>query len=303
MNLEARPLRQFVAVAEELHFGRAAQRLHMAQPALSQAIRQLEVQLGVQLFERTSRSVRLTAAGSALLERAPAALEALDEAARAARRAAAGETRQLRVGFLGQTAAGLTTPIVRAFRERHPDVTVELKAFDFVRHVSCIREGLADVAFLRPPYADEDLAGMEVEVIFEEPRAALLSSEHPLASKDELFCDDVVNQRFIEGVSDVSPTWRRFWLMIDERGGREPDLYESRISSAEELLELVASGCGIAVTPLSLGAGLRRDDLRAIPVVDIAPAPLALGWRAGDTSSALADFLEVARAESRALAS
>jgi DNA-binding transcriptional LysR family regulator len=166
-----------------------------------------------------------------------------------------------------------------------------------VRHVSCIREGLADVAFLRPPYAPDELAGMEVEVIFQEPRAALLSSDHPLAARDELFCADVVNERFIEGVPDVSPTWRRFWLLVDERGGEEPDLYESRISSAEELLELVASGCGIAVTPLSLGAGLRRDDLKAVPVADIAPAPLALGWRAGDTSSELADFLAVAREE------
>src|SRR3954447_10491814 len=181
VDLDTRLLRAFVTVAEELNFTRAAERLVLAQQALSAQIRQLETRLGVRLFERTTRRVRLTEAGELLLPHARAVVEALDagmQELEAARRVAGAV---LRVGLSGTATVPLTSETMRRFSERHPEVRLVVSNAGLNRPAAGLHEGAVDVAFVRPPFRDE---GLSMVTVLTEERFAVLPEDHPLASRE-----------------------------------------------------------------------------------------------------------------------
>jgi DNA-binding transcriptional LysR family regulator len=178
IDVEIRHLRYFVAVAEELHFGRAAQRLHIAQPPLSQQIRRLEEMLGHALFVRTSRDVRLTAAGEELLERARHTLTKIEADLAATQRIGRGEAGALTVGFIG---SGMLTALPRMlgrYRKQYPQVDLQLREFYTARLVDALLEGTVDVGFLRDA---GEVDGLDVEVVLAETFVVVLPRKHPLA--------------------------------------------------------------------------------------------------------------------------
>ena len=203
LDLDLRKLRYFVAVAEELHFGRAAERLYLAQPVLSRQIQKLEQELGVTLFERTSRNVALTSAGRQLVDEARPLLAAGDAARRRVRQAA--EARPtLTVGFF--TGDTTVTRSIRLFRDRRPDVTTQVRRIYWSDQAQVLLDGAADVAFVHLPI---DERGLELVPLYAEERVALLAADHPLARKKSLSITQLADDPVVlhRGASDA---WEAF---------------------------------------------------------------------------------------------
>ena len=269
MDLDLRRVRYFVAVAEHLHFRRAAEAIHIAQPALSRQIRALEKDLGVALFDRDQRSTTLTAAGRQLLEDAPALLAGADAAWRRVQRVGRG-THRLVVGF----RAGITvTAATRAFAEIRPDVTVDVVRLEWDDQEELLRSGRIDVGFVRRPI---DERGLRLIPLFTEDRLAALPASHPLARRRTLRTADLADERHLR-YYETAP------------GAEAP------LRSVEEKLEHVASGRGIIVLPRSATAYYQRPDVKYIKVVDAEPDEVLLASEAGRRSKILTDFLAAAR--------
>ncbi|MEV7346803.1 LysR family transcriptional regulator [Streptomyces sp. NPDC093544] len=277
-DLETRELRYFVAVAEELHFGRAAQRLGIAQPPLSRAIRQLERRLGVQLLDRDRRKVALTGAGSVLLREARVALDAVAAAARRTRRAEdlqrplvlvtkAGASHELLQRLLASSAADTDT------------APVEVVLCEVGEQARFLRSGRADVALMHRPV--DDLAGFDTEDLCTEGQVALLPSGHPLAARPQLTLADVGN------VPDL-PIAR--WPRLD---GSYPDGPGPEVHTQSQLAQLVALGKTLLVIPASSRAWQWPDHV-AVPVVDAPDITTVLAWPAGHHSSVLAALARAA---------
>ncbi|WP_420783148.1 LysR family transcriptional regulator [Streptomyces sp. LPB2020-019-1HS] len=284
VDVDLRKLRYFVAVAEELHFGRAAERLFIAQPALSRQVRALEEELGVQLLRRDRRGTALTPAGAQLLEDA---LPLLAASAAMVRRvtAAATEKPVFTIGFM----PGITvTPAVRALKERHASVSVRLVRTSWNDQVEVLRDGRADVSIVRLPV---DQNGLTVQPLFTEPRLAVLPADHPLAGKPAVGVVDLADDHLLQDPEAV-PEWRD--VARELRTGERDDV--PPLHSVEEKLELVASGAGICVLPLSTAAFYTRPDVVAVPVDDIGPSRVCLAWIAARRSRLIRDFAEVAPA-------
>ncbi len=276
VDLDTRLLRAFVAVAEELSFTRAAQRLFVAQQALSSQIQQLEARLGVRLFERTTRSVALTVAGQQLLGHARAALAALDAATAeldALRRA---ERATLRVGLSGTAMVALVGEIIRRFADRHPEVELVVSNAGLRQPAAGLTEGSVDVAFVRPPFVDD---GISMVTVLTEDRFIAVRDDHPLAGRGHVRPEDVVGEPWI-WVEGADPRARAFWSLEEFRGGR-PLRTGTRITSVEEAFGAVAAGVAITYQGESavraVGAGFPQ--LRFLPLRGAPPAQIAVAWR------------------------
>ena len=291
VDLDTRLLRAFVTVAEELNFTRAAERLHLAQQALSAQIRQLETRLDTRLFERTTRRVTLTEAGELLLPHAIAALADLDAGISVLGAAARANRATLRVGLSGTATVPVVSETMRIFAERHPEV--ELKATNFgLNHPSAgLMEGAVDVAFVRPPFLDE---GLSMVTVLTEERFAVLRKDHPLASLEAVRPEDVVNEPWI-WVEGGDPRARDFWSLAEFRGDA-PLLSGTPINSFEEAFGAVASGLAITCQGESairaLGAGF--PDLRIVPLHGAPPAQVAVAWRTTHQTSLARAFVQTA---------
>jgi DNA-binding transcriptional LysR family regulator len=280
MDLDLRKVRYFVAVAEHENFGRAAQALHIAQPVLSRQIRALEQELKVSLFERDTRGTRLTAAGAALLEDARTLLPAADAARRRVRDAAAG-IRTFTVGF----SPGVSiTPAVRELSRRHPDVSVEVLRNDWIHQADIIRDGQADVGYLRLP---ADTRGLSVERLFTEPRVVVLPADHPLAGKETVSIADLAGEHLLQNPDDL-PEWRDIALELRDRQPRRP---LPPLRTAEEKLEYIAAGHGIVVLPLSTATFYTRPDVTYVPVSDIAHCHICLAWDSSRRSTLISEYV------------
>lgn len=280
MDVDLRKLRYFVAVADDLHFGRAAERLHIAQPVLSRQIRALEDELGVRLFARDRRGTALTPAGEQLLEDAPALLAGSRALLRRVR-SAAEETPRFTIGFM----PGLTvTPAIAAFTARHPEVEVRLLRTSWDDQVEVLHDGRADVSVVRLPI---DQRGLAVQPLFEEPRVVMLPATHPLAGKPSVAVADLAGEHLLQD-PDAVPEWRD--VALEMRAGDRPKVPVIRV--VEEKLELVAAGAGISVLPLSTASFYTRPDVVAVPVGDIGPNRVCLAWMAGRRSVLIRDFAE-----------
>lgn len=246
-----RHLRYFVTVAEECHFGRAAERLHMAQPPLSQQIRRLEAELGIELFTRTTRRVDLTPAGTAYLERARTILNSVDAAADDARRVAAGAVGHLAIGCVGSATYSLLPALSRRLAEELPGVDFSFRGEMLVAdQVEALREGSIDLALLRPPVAEGRLA---MTLLREERLVVAVPSGHQLASRKQLRVADLAGTDLIIHSagrhSMMYDVVRR--LFID--AGVTPHI-RHEVGETSTLVTLVAGGLGVAVVPQPVSA-------------------------------------------------
>ena len=284
MDLDLRKLRYFVAVAEEMHFGRAAERLHIAQPVLSRQIRSLEDDLGAAVFDRDRRGTLLTPAGEQLLEDAVPLLASAEALGRRVKAAARG-TPTLTVAFM----PGITlTPATLAFTERHPGVDVRLLRTTWADQVEVLLDGRADVGVVRLPI---DPHGLQVQPLFHEPRVVMVPAGHRLADRASLTVRDLAAEHLLQD-PDAVPEWRD--VALELRSGRRPDV--PAIHQVEEKLELVASGAGICVLPLSTATFYTRPDVIPVPVDGLGPNEVALAWAASRRSPLVHDFAEAAAA-------
>jgi DNA-binding transcriptional LysR family regulator len=291
--VELRHLRYFVAVAEELHFRRAAERLHVSQPPLSQQIRQLEAELGVTLFERNRRRVELTAAGAVLLGEARQVLAAVEHAVDLTRRAARGEAGALAVGFVGSAMYGRLPDVVREFHAARPAVELRLREFSTGDALDALVEGRIDVGVVRPGHAQVDGA-LDVTVVAREPVVAALPAGHALAGASRVDLADLAGEAFVLLSRREAPGLHG--ALTDAMAASHVAPAEvQEVSELRTVLGLVSAGVGVSLVPASVAGG-ERSGVVFRPLRGRAPGvELALAWRRGDGSPALAAFLELAR--------
>ncbi|TRW84941.1 LysR family transcriptional regulator [Mycolicibacterium sp. 018/SC-01/001] len=272
--MELRHLRYFAAVAETCHFGQAADMLHIAQPALSYSIRQLEDELGVSLFTRTTRQVSLTAAGEFLKTEAVRLLAGVDDAERGVRRIAAGRSGLLRVGLTGTAAFSHLPRLARVLRQELPGVVLEINA-DALTPAQCdqLRSGAMDIGVLRPPAVGDDIA---LHTIDTEDLVLVVPADHRLAAEPVVSMADLRSEAFIEYASRESAV-NDAVLRSCKRAGFVPHREHAAPGTAV-LLALVAAGLGVAVLPSSVRA-LPLQGLVFRDLVDGGTIDLALAWR------------------------
>ncbi|MFC4031136.1 LysR family transcriptional regulator [Streptomyces polygonati] len=286
MDVDLRKLRYFVAVAEELHFGRAAARLHIAQPVLSRQIRVLEDELRVRLFDRDRRATALTPAGEQLLRDAPGLL-ASAEALRGRVRRAADEQSVFTVAFMpGITVAGP----VQALLAKRPGLEVRVLRTGWHDQATVVLDGRADVSFVRMPV---DHQGLRLLPLFSEPRVAVLPRAHRLAGKTALDIADLAGDTLLQD-PDAVPEWRDLPHRRAAAAAPEP-----RLRTVEEKLEYVAALEGVIVLPRSAAAYYTRPDVCQVPVADIAANQVCLAWDAAGATAPTAEFAELAAAHFR----
>jgi DNA-binding transcriptional LysR family regulator len=270
-------LRYFVAVAEEGQITRAAKKVHIAQPALSQAIAQLESELGVELLKRHARGVTLTTAGETFLAKARIALAADDDAAQTARWLARAARGAMEVGFVGPPPTLNAPELFAAFEDSYPDAEVAFRDLPFPRGTTLSWLEEVDVAFCHLPDADP---GVDIQAVRLEPRVMVAHKSHPLARREELAVAEVLDATFLSYQPDVQPTWAGFHSLDDHRGGPPRATTVERAANTMQMGGIMASGRGITTLP-RCDAQLAQQVLPvvAIPLSDARPAVLSLTWR------------------------
>ncbi|GAA2205411.1 LysR family transcriptional regulator [Nonomuraea monospora] len=290
MNLQQ--LRYVVALAEELNFGRAALREGVRQPPFSQQIGKLEEELGVRLFERTTRQVRLTAAGEAFVAEARTSLAHAELAAEAARRAGRGEAGRLAIGFVG-SATNLTLPrVLRRFRARYPGVQVELRELTTAQQAEELRQGLLDVGLLHAPLAGPAAEVLSTRTVARELLLAALPSGHPLASRTPLLAAALAEEPFVMFPRRYGSALYDQITGVARAAGFEPVIVQEAVQM-QTIVGLVAAGIGVSIVPESV-ARLRRGDVVFRP---LAPATrvvtLDVTWRTGDANPIVRNFRDL----------
>ena len=289
--VELRHLRYFIAVAEELNFSRAAERMHMAQPPLSAAIRQLERDVGVDLFVRTTREVRLTDPGRAFLAGARRTLEDADRAAEDARRAGAGELGRLRIAFSWSTRFETLPALGRAFRASHPDVELLAQEMWNARMPPAFRNGSIDIALSLCP---EIAADLELAPIRKERLVALLPRTHPLAREEAIPLSALAAEDFIVFPREIAPRLHDAFMAIYRRAGFEPRVRNESFHTGWDL-GVLAEIPAVGVAPQTVAGGL-PDGIVGVALSEPTDSlETCLVWRADDTSPAVAAFVAVAR--------
>jgi DNA-binding transcriptional LysR family regulator len=293
--VETRLLRQFVAVAEELNFHRAAERLHMAQPPLSQAIRKLEQTLTLSLFERSNRHVALTPAGAAFLVTARRVLAQLDDGIREAQRVAAGQAGRLSVTFVG-TAHDLLPAALRRFRADFPGIELVLREATTAEQLATIAAGEADIGLMRQPGIM--VAQLASERLVREPILALLPDDHPLARHEIVRLADLAGDDFIGTPRQLGIGFHDQVIGLCRLAGFSPRIVQEA-RQMQTIASLVASGIGVALIPASLalsprsGVAFRPIAVEAPP--EMAHLDLIAAWDMTRRSPARDNFLAIVR--------
>ncbi|MFI6618199.1 LysR family transcriptional regulator [Streptomyces sp. NPDC050528] len=278
-DVHVRDLRYFVAVAEELHFTRAAERLYVSQPALSKQIRALERQLGAELFRRDRQGVALTAAGAALLPYAERLLATWAEGTAALAEVTAAERSTLVVGMSTSPGRGGLLPAIRSrFTAARPEANVRLRQVSWDDPTAGLADGDADVAFVWLPLPDAERYGWTV--VAEEPRLVALPDTHPLAARSEVDFADLADEQFLALPTDAGPL-RDHWLALDERDGRLPRI-GAEIASTEETYEALVAGLGVCLVATGNAHLITLGGVVTRPVHGISPSRYALAWRRED---------------------
>jgi DNA-binding transcriptional LysR family regulator len=288
---ELRHLRYFVAVAEELNFSRAATRLHMAQPPLSVAIKQLEQELGTDLFLRSTREVRLTEAGRVFLDGARRTLAEADRAIAVARRAGAGELGQLKVAFSWSARFETLPALGQALRARHPDIELLTQEMWNAEMVNALRSAAVDLAISLCPELVSDLAD---EVIRTEPVVAVLSAGHSLANEEAIPLASLGEEEFLLFPRELAPRLHDVLVGICRGAGFEPKLRSESFHTGWDLV-LLGEVPVVALAPRSVARGL-PEGVVAVPLFESADSlETRLVWRAGESSPTLEAFRSAAR--------
>lgn len=286
--MELRHLRYFAAVADTRHFGRAAERLHMAQPALSQAIRQLEAEVGTPLFARTTRHVALTPAGEFFQLEVARILDAVEAGVQGVRRIAAGRQGLVRIAFTGTAAHTQLPRMARAVKRGLPGMALEIHA-DLLTpaQVQGLIGGSLDVAVLRPPMSAPDLASCTIAV---EPLVLAVASDHRLAVEPEIAMTDLRAEKFVLFAGDDSAV--NDAVLRSARSAGFVPLREHAAAGIAVLLPLVAADLGVALVPASVRSA-PLDGVVFRDVSDAASVELALAWRADESNPAVLAVLDV----------
>jgi DNA-binding transcriptional LysR family regulator len=291
-NMELHALRSFIAVAETLHFSRAAERLHIAQPPLSQQIQRLERELGVQLFERTKRSVHLTAAGEVFLQEAYRTLAQVEQSIHAAQQADRGEVGRLAIGFVGSSAYGVLPAMIQAFRERFPQIELILREWTTVEQVQALHREEIQVGFVRPPILDATLHYLTVQ---QERFLVALPMKHPLATTSPVSLSALADDLFIFVPSKLAPGLCHQMMDMCLQAGFQPRIAQEAIQF-HVIISLVAAGLGIALVPACIRT-FQRPDVVYLPLQGITTqAEIQVVWQRADRSTVVHNFLDVVKA-------
>jgi DNA-binding transcriptional LysR family regulator len=288
-------LRYFVAVSEEGQITRAAKRLQLAQPALSQAIAQLEAQLGVELFVRHPRGVTLTDAGAVFLVKARAALAAEAETAQTAMALRRAANATITVGFVGPPPALSVPALFEAFSERNVDAEIAFQDLPFPSGATSSWMASVDVALLHEPTPERGVSMQPVRV---EPRAVVVSRSHALSASSELELADVIDEPFISYHPDVQPAWAGFHCLDDHRGAPPAQLTHNYALTSLQMLGIMSAPPRAITTLPCLDAKLAQQVLpgiAAIPLRDAAPTKVSLVWRADTCNPLVEELVEAAR--------
>jgi len=284
--MELRHLKYFVAVAEELHFGRAAKRLHIAQPPLSQQIMNLEEDLELKLFDRTKRRIQLTDAGAYFLKEARQVLLHVEQAAETARRIDRGEAGRLTIGFVGSVVHTFLPAGLRAFRERFRDVELVLQELNTAEQIQSLHAGRIDVGFLYLAAKDPLLAS---QLLAEAPLLVALPEKHALAGRKSLHIRDLAHEPFIANTRSSEPVVRDAFISLCHSAGFSPRIAQEA-GHVQTVLGLVASGLGVCLLPDFI-RNIRRPGVKYIPLSGSPPTvKLGVVWRS-DSSSPLVKSL------------
>jgi len=289
VDIELRHLRALIAVAEELNFTRAAERLHLTQQALSGQIRQLEERVGARLVERDTHHVELTAGGVELYERCRPLLAGAEHAVAAARAAGVAAPR-LVLGYPAPLVHRLAAPALRLFARRHPDVEVAIHFGGLLDPSGGLRDRASDVAFVYGAFESE---GLELRLLFSEPRGVAVAAGHPLARKKAVTLAEFVEEPIID-VPSMDAVNRDFWVATAHRGGRPPRI-GATVQALDGLIEATGAGLGVAATvaavvdAMGAGAGVVFR-----PVVGLEPLDFWVARRSGDDRQPVLDFMDAA---------
>ncbi|MFD5052793.1 LysR family transcriptional regulator [Streptomyces tendae] len=278
-RLELRTLRYFVAVAEELHFGRAAVRLHMSQPPLSRAIRALETELGATLFHRTSAGVTLTGAGAVLLDEARALLDRAERVP--ARVAAAAGAATLTVGILGDSTDPDVVRLAGAYRRRHPHVEVTVRETDLTDPTCGLHAGLVDVALTRGPF---DPTGLTTHTLRADPVGALLRADDPLAGRASLTPAELADRRWFRFPEGTDPLWQAYWNGGEPRPGPV-------VRTVRECQQVVLWNGTVGMT---LADHVPAEGLTVVPLTGLPPSQVVLAWPRTDPNPLIRSFVRLA---------
>ncbi|WP_293336536.1 LysR family transcriptional regulator [Microcoleus sp. CAWBG58] len=288
--MELRHLRYFIAVAEELNFTRAAERLHMAQPPLSQQIQHLEAELGFQLFRRTKRTVMLTEAGQVFFEESQKILLQVDRAIQLGKQTSRGELGQLTVGFVSSAAHNVVPAILQAFRTRFPAVKLELHELTTNEQLQRLREGRIDIGFVRPPIEED---GINSEIVFREPLIVALPETHPSADRAVIELRELSAEPFILFPRSLAPGLYDPIVSLCQQAGFSPIAGQEAIQM-QTIISLVAAEMGVAIVPASM-QNFQRTGVVYKHLQEPSPiVSIALIWRDNPTP-AVQRFLQTAR--------
>jgi len=292
--MELRHLRYFVAVAEEKHFTRAAERLGIGQPPLSQQIQQLERELGARLFRRLSRGVELTEVGEVFLIDARLTLEAAARAGENARRAARGELGALQIGFTVSASFHPFVPkVILGFRKTHPAVTLTLREGNSSELLNLVRDGRLDLAIVRPPARFHE--ELELEALFNEDMLIVLSASHRLSGSAALSLTDIAHEDFVLYARHTGPGVFDAIVAACQQAGFSPNVTQEA-PQMSSTINLVAAGLGVSIVPAAIRS-FRAEGVRYIPIRGIAPhAPLSLAYRRFEQAPSILRFLDALRA-------
>jgi DNA-binding transcriptional LysR family regulator len=291
--MDLRLLRSFVALADELHFGRAAQRVHVVQAALSQHIQDLESEVGARLFDRTTRRVSLTDVGRVLLPEAHGVLAAVDRAAACAKSAARGQSGILRVGFVSAAALSVLPRLLLAFKATSVNVDLELAELGTRAQLDALCARQLDVALVLAPA--EVASSQSSLVLNEEPLQAVLPSRHPLAGRRRISLRDLSEDPTIWMVARSEPQLRQHYIRLCQSQGFIPNIkYE--VDHVLSMLGLVAAGMGISFAPRSVRL-LAPEGVRFVTLTPQIPSSIQLVWERNPLPPVLTNFLSAAKAE------
>jgi DNA-binding transcriptional LysR family regulator len=288
MRPEIRLLDYFVTLAEELHFTRAAHRLNVVQQALSSGIAQLERQLGVRLFERTTRQVRLTPAGADLLPIARQALTSVDTLVAAAELHRSGHSGRLVIGLSSTSALAATPRLIAGFAQRFPGVELAMRHFDFTDPYAGLLSSEADVALVRPPFS---AGGLDLVPIGSEDRYVVLPAGHRLAGSGAVPFRDIEDEPWMD--VDTDAAWCEFWSAQGHR--RHAMKVGAVCKSLTDLLEAARAGHAAGFVPESVAHSQAWPGLAFVRVTDVEPSVVAVGRRTGDERPAVRGFIDLAR--------
>jgi DNA-binding transcriptional LysR family regulator len=287
--MEIRHLRYFLVLAEELHFNRAAERLHIAQPALSQQVRQLEKELNVELFIRTTRKVELTLAGASLKKHALEILSNVESVKDLVARVATGETGRLTLGFTGSATYDLLPRIARAVREKISGVSLVLRGeMATASQIEALRSNTIDIGFLRPPISEE----FHQRVVRTDYLSLLMPASHPLASEASIDLAQMADESFIQYSPSADPATFTIVSSAYQQAGFEAIVHQE-VDATSVMVSLVAAGLGMALVPNSV-SHVRVDGAVIRPLSSpLIPMNLVAAWRIGNDLPAISRFIEI----------